>query len=312
MPGQVGSYWEFLVSAFAKADSLKSQGNTQEAESFMLDQLATLRAAIAQMPLKPAFVNALEKDFREILGGRLGTVPVFLRSDTNMEDLEEFTGAGLNLTVFNAVDRDKIFKGVRDVWASPYTERSYKWRQVYLENPENVYPSILVIPSVDVDYSGVLITTDFLNNEEGSVTVAMSRGAGGAVDGQAAETYIIDKEGEARLISPARENRRRRLPETGGSIMQHVDFDERILNAGDLEKIRAFADEIHQTMPGSKDGSYTGAWDVELGFKDGKLYLFQIRPFVENQLAANSEYLNSIDENVDLNTKLYINREIHP
>ena len=74
-----------------------------------------------------------------------------------MEDLKEFTGAGLNLTLFNVLDKEKIIEGIKDVWASPYTERSFKWRQVYLLNPENVFPSILVIPSVDVDYSGVLI-----------------------------------------------------------------------------------------------------------------------------------------------------------
>ncbi len=310
MPGQVGSYWDFLISAFAKAEQFKLINDDQQAETYMLQQLATLRDAINKMPLKPDFLNALENDFRNILGGNLGNVPVFLRSDTNMEDLEEFTGAGLNLTVFNAVNRDKILNGIRDVWASPYTERSFKWRQVYLENPENVYPSILVIPTVDVDYSGVLITKDFLNNEKGSITVAMSRGAGGAVDGQAAETYIINKDGNGRLISPARENKMRKLPATGGSVMEQVDFDQRILSPAELKKMRAFAEEVHQTMPGSKDGSYSGAWDIELGFKDGKLYLFQIRPFVENNQAVNSEYLNSIDENIDLNTQLYINREI--
>ncbi|OXS18948.1 hypothetical protein CGU36_27870, partial [Pseudomonas fluorescens] len=141
----------------------------------------------------------------------------FLRSDTNMEDLEEFTGAGLNLTVFNVVEREKILQGIRDVWASPYTERSFKWRQTYLSNPESVYPSILIIPTVDVDYSGVLITKDFLNNHAEKITVAMSRGAGGAVDGQSAETYLIHQNGTTELIAPARENKRRRLPITGGS-----------------------------------------------------------------------------------------------
>ena len=27
---------------------------------------------------------------------------------------------------------DKIIQGIKDVWASPYTERSFKWRQKYL------------------------------------------------------------------------------------------------------------------------------------------------------------------------------------
>ena len=35
--------------------------------------------------------------------------------------------------------------------------------------------------------------------------------------------------------------------------------------------------------------------DIEFGFLDGKLYLFQIRPFVESKGAARSQYLQSLD-----------------
>jgi phosphoenolpyruvate synthase/pyruvate phosphate dikinase len=311
MPNKNQSYWEYLTQIFKTAENMRSN-KLQESEviKYQLAEFTKLRAEINKMPMKPAFIGQLESDFKTILNGKIGTVPVFLRSDTNMEDLEEFTGAGLNLTVFNAVERDKIIQGIRDVWASPYTERSFKWRQAYLENPENVYPSILIIPTVDVDYSGVLITKDFINNNDDRVTVAMSRGAGGAVDGQSAETYLIDKNGKGELISPARENKMRKLPTTGGSLMEHVDLNTSILTPDNLKTIRGFAEEAHKTMPGSKNGTYNGAWDIELGFKDGKLYLFQIRPFVENDQAKNSEYLSSIDSDVNLNTELYLNKNI--
>ena len=92
-----------------------------------------------------------------------------------MEDLKDFSGAGLNLTVFNVLDEEKIWQAIRDVWASPYTERSYKWRQKFLLNPENVFPSILIIPSVDVDYSGVLITKGINVGNENDLTVAVNR-----------------------------------------------------------------------------------------------------------------------------------------
>ncbi len=311
MLGKEQSYWEYLTEIFNTAERMR-KNKLQESEviKYQLAEFSKLRAEINKMPMKPAFLGQLESDFKTVLNGKIGTVPVFLRSDTNMEDLEEFTGAGLNLTVFNAVEKDKIIQGIRDVWASPYTERSFKWRQAYLENPENVYPSILIIPTVDVDYSGVLITKDFINNNDDKITVAMSRGGGGAVDGQAAETYLVDKNGKGELISPARENKMRQLPATGGSVMKQVDFNNSILTPENLKTIKEFAEEAHKTMPGSKNGTYKGAWDIELGFKDGKLYLFQIRPFVENDQAKNSEYLATIDSDVNLNTELYLNKNI--
>ena len=87
------------------------------------------------MPFLPEFEADLKAQFRNILGKEIGSLPVFLRSDTNMEDLKDFTGAGLNLTLFNVVDVDKIFKGIREVWASPYSERRFRWRQSFWRFP---------------------------------------------------------------------------------------------------------------------------------------------------------------------------------
>lgn len=189
MPGQNGeTYWQFLNDRFAQARQMEEDGRTaEEVETYTLEQLQILRDAIMQIPLRPALLAALRDSFPAVFGQPLGKAPVFLRSDTNMEDLADFTGAGLNLTVFNVVDEAGIIEGIKKVWASPYTERSYKWRQRLLLNPENVFPSILIIPTVDVDYSGVMITKGVSSGREEDVTVAFSRGAGGAVDGQAAE-----------------------------------------------------------------------------------------------------------------------------
>ena len=39
--------------------------------------------------------------------------------------------------------------------------------------------------------------------------------------------------------------------------------------------------------------------DVELGFLDGKLYLFQIRPFVQSTGAERSAWLRELDAGLD-------------
>ena len=266
-----------------------------------------LREAIAKMPLKQSFLNDLEQSFQKNFNTSIGGTPVFLRSDTNMEDLDSFTGAGLNLTVFNVRDREKILKGIKDVWASPYTERSFKWRQQYLNNPENVYPSILIIPSVDVEYSGVLITKGISNNNEDDLTVAFSRGAGGAVDGQSAEAWLIDTFQSARLLSPAREPYYNRLPANGGLERNIATFEAPILSEKNIEDIRDLAKDIRVTLPKATTADNTGPYDVELGFLNNKLWLFQIRPFVENDNAKSSEYLKSISPEVDGSKTIFLN-----
>ncbi len=311
MPGQEVSYWKFLNQMFQEANRMQSEEiGAKEIENYQLQQLEILREAIKKIPLDETFVEDLKKGFKEVLGNELGKVPVFLRSDTNMEDLKDFTGAGLNLTLFNVVDREKILEGIRAVWASPYTERSFKWRQVYLLNPENVYPSILIIPSVDVDYSGVLITKGIVTNDENDLTIAFSRGAGGAVDGQAAESYLLKTNGKNQLLAPAREKHFNRLPETGGTAKKSASFEERVLSNKNINDIRLIAEMVRNRVPKETESKYDGAYDVELGFKDDKLWLFQIRPFVENKKAISSGYLESITPKIDLNKKIALSQKL--
>lgn len=311
MPGQEVSYWAFLNAMFAEAEQMRKSG-TQESqvEHYQLGQLEILRDAIKKMTLKSSFISQLEQEFQTVLGEPLGAIPVFLRSDTNMEDLKDFTGAGLNLTIFNAVEKEKILNGIKDVWASPYTERSFKWRQKYLLNPENVFPSILVIPSVDVDYSGVLITKGIVSGNEQDLTVAFSRGAGGAVDGQSAETYTIYDRGGYRLLAPAREAHYNSLPATGGTARRSATFERAVLNPGNIDEIRALAQVIRKTLPSETQSDYKGAYDVELGFQNNRLWLFQIRPFVENKKALSSGYLESITPKIDTKKEIPLSSKV--
>ncbi len=311
MPDQSVSYWEFLNNMFAKAEEKRVQNILEsEVETYQLEQLEILRAAIKKMPLKKDFVAQLENSFKTILGKEIGEVPVFLRSDTNMEDLKDFTGAGLNLTLFNVLNKNKILDGIKDVWASPYTERSFKWRQKYLLNPENVFPSILLIPSVDVDYSGVLITKGIRSGNDKDLTIAFSRGAGGAVDGQSAESYLISYNGINEFAAPSREMYYNALPLTGGTEKKVATFEKPILNIQNINDIRNLAKTIRKTMATETHSDYKGAYDVELGFKDNKLWLFQIRPFVENKKALSSDYLESITPKVDLNKNISLSKTL--
>ena len=310
MPGQGVSYWDFLNGTFAEADAMRKNDISEEVvESYQLSCLESLKTAIETMPLDAAFVTDLEQNFQKAFSGKMGTVPVFLRSDTNMEDLKEFTGAGLNLTLFNIVSSEKIIEGIKRVWASPYTERSFKWRQKYLSNPENVFPSILIIPSVDVEYSGVMITKGINSGDSNDLTVAFSRGAGGAVDGQQAETRLITSETDF-LLAPAREPGFMRLPSGGGTSRHITTFEDPILNDANIRSLKEIAAKTVSIMKKEASTDYRGAWDIELGFTDDKIWLFQIRPFVENKRAQSSEYLASIAPDIDYQQRISLQTQL--
>ena len=307
IPGEETTYWAMMIRIFDHAECMRCSEYTEaEVEKFILLKLDTLRSLIKKMPLLPSFRSELQQQFQNVFGKPLGKVPVFVRSDTNMEDLKDFTGAGLNLTVFNVVDVEKIFQGIRDVWASPYSERSYKWRQRYLHDPENVFPSILIIPSVDADHSGVMITKGLTTYRDEDLTVAFNRGVGGAVDGQAAESWLLSADSINYLITPAREPSYLTIPARGGSVRRQATFEKRILSEDNIAALRSLAVRIRSELPNTPGISTSGPFDMELGFKDNKIWLFQVRPFVENKQAAASEYLQNITPEFDTERTLVL------
>ena len=294
MPGQEYSYWAYLQSIFSDEKKMLEDGiDPKDVECMTLQDLNFFRSQMEEIPLKDEFVKNLDNYFQKIFGRSIGNIPVFLRSDTNMEDLPQFTGAGLNLTLFNVLDRSKILDGIKKVWASPYTERSYQWRQQYLNNAEDVYPSILIIPSVNVDKSGVIITKGVSRGDEGDISISFSKGVGGAVEGQSAESYVMYQNGTSELISPGRETKFRTIPATGGSTFQYASLNRPTLTKEDLEALNEMAKKIVTQM--DKVTGEQSAYDIELGIKDGKIWLFQVRPFVENSDANTSNYLKSLD-----------------
>lgn len=308
IPGQEYTYWQFLNETFAEMRNMETNNIADsEVETYVLGRLETLRNEIKKIKLLPGFRAELEERFKAIFGAEMGKLPVFIRSDTNMEDLKDFTGAGLNLTVFNVLGADQIFDGIKDVWASPYTERSYKWRQKYLMNPENVFPSILIIPTVDADCSGVMITKGVSSGKDNEVTVAFSRGVGGAVDGQASETWVMDSDGNYTLLSPSREPDLTTVPAKGGTAKLHTTFENQILDQARLDALKLMAEKMKNVLP---QAGINGPYDVELGFTENKIWLFQVRPFVESKRAAGSEYLQSISETFDENRSIPLNTKL--
>lgn len=80
--------------------------------------------------------------------------------------------------------------------------------------------------------------------------------------------------------------------------MVPASFNERILSPQNLQDLRALSVKAERIMPESSGEASNGPWDIELGFANDKMWLFQIRPFVENKRAQSSDYLESISPKV--------------
>jgi hypothetical protein len=287
--------FQWMSASYAELAGMTGEKRAHETEKFR----AKLYDTIVNTQQRPEFRERLRKAMVDTFGAE--DVGVFVRSDTNVEDLPGFTGAGLNLTLPNVVGFDALQDAINRVWASPFTQRAFAWRQALMEDPQHVYTSILLLRSVAVDKSGVLVTQDLETGDRAVLSVAVNEGLGGAVDGQAAESLRIDTDdGTVRLLATATAIGWRRPAEGGGIETLPASGDDFVLQPAEIDRLVELVDD---ELPGRfplilDDSGEPTAADIEFGFKDGQLQLFQIRPFLQSRGAARSTYLIEMDKSL--------------
>jgi len=306
-PGQP-SMFEWLKAEYAEL-AVRKDLDPEYYGRRLPQVLAFVRRWLQAVDLGPGFREHLRNDMHDLFG-MAGTYGVFVRSDTNVEDLAGFTGAGLNLTVPNVVGLDQTIAAIKQVWASPSSERAFGWRQGLMDFPEHVYASVLLHRSVPNEKSGVMVATDLESGSRDEITVVTNTGVSGGVDGQAAETLRISlKTGAVRLLASDTARTKRVLVVEGGARQVPSDAPEYVLTPAEVGQLLKFVRTFPEEYPGLQDAEGQPApADIEFGFVGGHLMLLQIRPFVQSLQATRNQYLVDLDaglrktrdKNVDL------------
>ena len=301
--------FEWMVAEFRRIEALPAAAQDAQYEKLR----AEIYDRIRNTDPGPAFRKSLRDNMQKAFGTVDG-VGVFIRSDTNVEDLPGFTGAGLNLTVPNVVGFENVITQLKEVWASPYTRRAFAWRNSHMDGPEHVYPAVLLLKTVPSDKSGVMITADVDDGNRGVLSVAVNEGVGGAVEGQAAESLRIDRRsGDVRLLAIATAPTRHVPQRTGGVADLPATGAETLLQPGEIRQLIAIADEIPKKFPPIVDDQGRPApADIEFAFVGGRLQLLQIRPFLESRKAKGSTYLMNLERGLKSGKDRSVNLEEVP
>jgi phosphoenolpyruvate synthase/pyruvate phosphate dikinase len=136
--------FDWMVEQYRALEAMPqgSDEREQRTEAFRAELYDIIVATKPSEGFREQLRQAMQETFGESETG------VFVRSDTNVEDLPGFTGAGLNLTLPNVIGFENLVTAINRVWASPFTARAFAWRQSHMESPEHVYTSILLLRSV--------------------------------------------------------------------------------------------------------------------------------------------------------------------
>ena len=297
--------YDWMVEQYSHIRSLESKPlqHQKTAEAFR----AELYNIIMHAKMDKHYVKSLKAAMEKTFGTtELG---VFVRSDTNVEDLPGFTGAGLNLTMPNVIGFDNLLHSINAVWASPFTKRAFAWRQSHMDKPQYVYPSILLLRSVSNEKSGVMVTEDITTGDRDTLSIAVNEGVGGAVDGQSAESLRVNiKDGSVKVLATATAPLRRKPSPEGGLVKLPVSGSETLLQPKEITQMIQFARELPIKFPSIVDDQGNPApADVEFGFVNGELHLFQLRPFLQNHKVQSTSYLVNMDKALRGNSDIMVN-----
>ncbi len=239
-------------------------------------KLEAFRKEMEAAEVDPKVKKLIVDKWKKYLNGK----GVFVRSSSNAEDMPGFSGAGLYETVPNVKNEEALIEAVKKVWASLYNIEAWDARDRNFIDHNGTKMGVLIQTGVDVDNSGVLVTKDPFNDEnKGAVYISAKRGLGiKVVDGKKiAEQVLYSKNSDAvQVLTRSAEDTELIFDSKGGVKEVAIEGSREVLTDSVVRRLVKAGNSIKKLFGGEKDQ------DIEWGFKDGNVFIFQARPFVEN------------------------------
>jgi hypothetical protein len=142
----------------------------------------------------------------------------------------------------------------------------------------------------------------------------VNEGVGGAVEGQATESLLVnERTGEVRLLAHATSPTRSVLATSGGITRAPASGAEAVLTREEIAQLIELSREVPNRFSTLRDelGNPLPA-DIEFAFRNGRLTLLQIRPFVESKSAQKSRYLLDLDAQLRARGSTVVLRDVAP
>jgi hypothetical protein len=245
-------------------------------------KLEELRAEIQKGQFDPVLKAKILTKWMTVTGGQ----GVFVRSSSNAEDMPNFSGAGLYTTVANVKEREEIIEAVKTVWGSLWNFEAYEARERNFIRHDGTYMGVLLQVGVDMDNGGVMITKDPFDHEnKGAVYIAANWGHNLCVVGgeecskkdRIPEQILFRKSSNAvQVLTRSNQESILQFDENGGLKEAAIPKERRVLTDGVARRLVSAATQIKRVFGNKKEQ------DIEWGYKNGKIFILQSRPYIEN------------------------------
>ncbi len=212
----------------------------------------------------------LDSETRDLIDAKIvkhlaGASHFVVRSSSNAEDLENFSAAGIYESHNNVATADKVFAGIKNVWASLVSPRSTRLRQEVGISLEDAYMGVIIQEQINCDLGGVMVTSNPTKSKGDFRNVYINVSPNSAVnivDGSERPIQFLYNtvEGGGKTLSLGSYGKE--LDEKKQEMLQRLAFVGRILQS-------------HF----SADYQFNAPQDIEWVISGNKIYILQIRPY---------------------------------
>lgn len=247
-------------------------------------KLGELREAIVRAPLDPAFVEKLAAAVKGLApkvehdASVPAFPPLFVRSSTNAEDLDGFSGAGLYDTVPNVRGEAALGDAVKRVWASVWNFAAFEERCLYGIDHLAVHGAVLVQVGIDATAAGVLVTAHPTRADEKNVfTINAKSGLGmRVVEGKKVPEILLYNVFNKALRVVSRSDEDTMLvfdPDGGVREVPSLQKGAPILTTARVQRLADAAQKIRGVFPAERP------LDIEWLFRGEEVFVVQARPY---------------------------------
>ncbi len=223
--------------------------------------------------LKAKFPEKIEIAIKEKYYKMGENLSLAIRSSATAEDLDENSFAGQQETYLNVRDISDVFDKIRACYASLWSDRAISYRLNENYEQKNLSIAVVVQQMVESEKSGVIFTTNPLNNSSNELYIDASFGLGeSVVSGQVnADNYIISKSGEILSVNIGDKKIQIVYSDKGTKsiAIEEAKSLSRVLSDEEIRDLLEIAIKIEE--------HYSCPMDIEWGIKDNKIYILQAR-----------------------------------
>jgi hypothetical protein len=242
--------------------------------AYRRERLAEMRARIQKGKVN----DALRKQVLGRVKTEFAGKGLFVRSSSNVEDLPNFSGAGLYDTVPNVKEGEKLIDSLKTVWASLWNFEAYEARERANVDHSQSYMAVLIQEGVNAESAGVLITADpFDSDNRGAIYISAKRGLGiKVVEGKRIPEQIIflPRANSVKVLTRSEEESLLTFDESGGLKEIPITGERLVLTDSIVRRLANAASRIKSLFGGREQ-------DIEWVYMRGQIYIVQSRPYVQ-------------------------------